>query len=138
MQRCDRRTPGCHRADSADVQMDRRRGMRRRYCHPAVEAHPRMTESRSALHIVEGIDLSDKTCVITGASSGLGRESARALAAAGATVILAARNTDALTDAARWIRAEVPDAKTATVKLDLTSLASVRTAGAKIGAAAPV
>ena len=43
-----------------------------------------MTESRSALDVVEGIDLSGKTCVITGASSGLGRESARALAAAGA------------------------------------------------------
>ena len=52
-------------------------------CYPAVEARASMTESRSALDVVEGIDLSGKTCVITGASSGLGRESARALAAAG-------------------------------------------------------
>ena len=37
-----------------------------------------MTERRSASEIVEGIDLSGKACVITGASSGLGRESARA------------------------------------------------------------
>ena len=35
-----------------------------------------MTERRSALRVVAGIDLSGKTCVITGASSGLGRESA--------------------------------------------------------------
>lgn len=97
-----------------------------------------MTSPRSALQVVEGIDLSGKTCVITGASSGLGRESARALAAAGAQVILAARNADALTEAARWIHAEVPDAKTAAVHLDLTSLTSVRTAAAKIGEAAPV
>ena len=70
--------------------------------------------------------------MITGASSGLGRESARALAAAGAQVILAARNTDALAETARWIQAEVPDARTSTVHLDLTSLASVRTAATEI------
>ena len=97
-----------------------------------------MTESRSALDVVEGIDLSGKTCVITGASSGLGRESARALAAAGARVILAARNTDALGEAAPWIHAEVPNAKTATVQLDLTSLTSVRTAASEIREATPV
>src|SRR5580693_7189049 len=106
--------------------------MRSQRRHPAMEARARMTESRSALDVVEGIDLSGKTCVITGASSGLGRESARALAAAGAKVILAARNTDALAETERWIRAEVPDAKTATVELDLTSLTSVRTAAEKI------
>src|ERR1700759_4982166 len=97
-----------------------------------------MTESRSALDVVGGIDLSGKTCVITGASSGLGRESARALAAAGARVILAARNADALGEADRWIHAEVPNAKTATVQLDLTSLSSVRTAAGKICEATPV
>jgi len=91
-----------------------------------------MTGSRSALQVVEGIDLSGKICVITGASSGLGRESARALAAAGAQVILTARNSEALTEAARWIAAEVPDAQTSTVHLDLTSLASVRTAATEI------
>ena len=97
-----------------------------------------MTESRSALQVVEGIDLSGKVCVITGASSGLGRESARALAAAGAQVILAARNTDALAEAHRWIRAEVPDAHTSTVQLDLTSLASVRAAARQIHETTPV
>jgi NAD(P)-dependent dehydrogenase (short-subunit alcohol dehydrogenase family) len=97
-----------------------------------------MIESRSALQVVEGIDLSGKVCVITGASSGLGRESARALAAAGARVILAARNTDALAEADRWIQAEVPDAQTSTVQLDLTSLASVRTAASAIRETTPV
>ncbi len=76
--------------------------------------------------------------MITGASSGLGRESARALAAAGVQVILAARNTDALADTVRWIDAEVPEAQISTVRLDLTSLASVRTAATEIREATPV
>src|ERR1700734_3641771 len=102
--------------------------MRSRPGNPAVGANPRMTQRRSALQVVEGIDLSGKVCVITGASSGLGRESARALAAAGAHVVLAARNHDALTETADWIHAEVPGARTSTVHLDLTALAGVRTA----------
>jgi NAD(P)-dependent dehydrogenase (short-subunit alcohol dehydrogenase family) len=91
-----------------------------------------MSERRSACEVVEGIDLSGKVCVITGASSGLGRESARALAAAGAQVILAARNREALSEAARWVADEVPGARTSTVELDLTALASVRAAAATI------
>jgi NAD(P)-dependent dehydrogenase (short-subunit alcohol dehydrogenase family) len=97
-----------------------------------------MSGSLTALQAVEDIDLSSQVCVITGASSGLGRESARALAAAGARVVLAARNTDALAEAVRWIHAEVPDARTSAVQLDLTSLASVRTAAAAIREATPV
>ena len=97
-----------------------------------------MTDPRSAMQVVEGIDLSGKVGVITGASSGLGRESARALAAAGAQVILAARNADALADAAHWVQAEVPDARTSTVHLDLTSLASVRSAATAIRETTPV
>jgi NAD(P)-dependent dehydrogenase (short-subunit alcohol dehydrogenase family) len=97
-----------------------------------------MTEHRSAVQVVDGIDLSGKTCVITGASSGLGRESARALAAAGAHVVLAARNHDALAETAEWIGAEVPGARASTVPLDLTALSSVRAAAATIRNIAPV
>jgi NAD(P)-dependent dehydrogenase (short-subunit alcohol dehydrogenase family) len=97
-----------------------------------------MTERRSALQVVDGIELSSKVCVITGASSGLGRESARALAAAGAHVVLAARNHDALTQTADWIHAEVPGARTSTVHLDLTTLAGVRAAATTIRDLTPV
>ena len=97
-----------------------------------------MTEHPTAWEVVDGIDLSGKACVITGASSGLGRESARALAAAGAHVILAARNPAALAETAQWIAAEVPGAQTSTVELDLTELASVRAAARAIGVVAPV
>ncbi len=91
-----------------------------------------MTERLSALQVVDGIDLSGKVCVITGASSGLGRESARALAAAGAHVILAARNAEALSQTAQEIAADVPGAPVSTVQLDLTALDSVRAAAAAI------
>jgi NAD(P)-dependent dehydrogenase (short-subunit alcohol dehydrogenase family) len=97
-----------------------------------------MTERPTALQVVDGIDLSGKVCVITGASSGLGRESARALAAAGAHVVLAARNRDALDQTAQWIAAEVPAARISTVVLDLTALSSVRAAAATIGEITPV
>src|SRR5262245_7499141 len=96
-----------------------------------------MTGGPTTLDVVDGVDLTGKTCVITGASAGLGRESARALAATGAHVILAARNVEALRDAEAWTRAEVSDAATSTVELDLTNLASVRTAAAAIQDLAP-
>ncbi|UXA07725.1 SDR family NAD(P)-dependent oxidoreductase [Mycobacterium sp. SMC-2] len=96
-----------------------------------------MTGTQTALDVVDGIDLSGKVCVITGASSGLGREASRALAAAGARVVLAARDPAALAEAARWIATEVPGAHTSTVELDLTSLASVRAAAGAIRAIAP-
>ena len=94
-------------------------------------------ETPTTLEVVEGVDLTGKTCVITGASAGLGKESARALATTGAHVILAARNMEALRDAEGWIRAEVADATTSTVLLDLTTLAGVRTAAAAIHDLAP-
>ena len=96
-----------------------------------------MTAKSTALEVVDGVDMTGRACVITGASAGLGRESARALATTGAHVILAARNREALTDTAEWIRAEVPAARVSAVELDLTSLASVRTAGAAMRDLAP-
>ena len=48
----------------------------------------------TALEVVAGIDLSGKVAVVTGGYSGLGIETVRALAAAGATVYVAARRPD--------------------------------------------
>jgi short-subunit dehydrogenase len=50
------------------------------------------------------IDLAGKVCVITGASSGIGEATARALARKGATVVLAARRKDLLEELADDIR----------------------------------
>src|SRR5690242_11025164 len=49
----------------------------------------------TAAEIVENLDLHGRRIVVTGASSGIGVETARALASAGADVTLAVRNTDA-------------------------------------------
>lgn len=46
----------------------------------------------TAAEVVSGIDLAGRRAVVTGASSGLGAETARALAAAGAEVTLAVRD----------------------------------------------
>jgi NAD(P)-dependent dehydrogenase (short-subunit alcohol dehydrogenase family) len=74
-----------------------------------------VTPTLTALEIVDGVDLTGKTCVVTGASAGLGRESARALAEAGAHVVLAARDRQALGDTDAWIRDDIPDAVTSRV-----------------------
>ena len=76
--------------------------------------------------VLEGVDLHGKIAVVTGASTGLGLETARALAAAGAHVVLAARNAERTGAAADVIRERVPSAELEVGSLDLTSLDDVR------------
>ncbi len=76
--------------------------------------------------VLEGVDLSGVRILITGTSSGLGEESARALASKGASITMAARNPAKNAEAAARIRERVPDADLEPRELDLTSLASVR------------
>src|SRR4030081_3695344 len=47
----------------------------------------------TAAEVLDGIDLTGKRAVVTGAASGIGIETARALAGAGAAVTLAVRDT---------------------------------------------
>jgi retinol dehydrogenase-12 len=67
-----------------------------------------------------------KVCLITGATSGIGLESARALARQGATVVLSGRDKGRGEAALAEVRRTVPDAKLDLMLADLTSLASVR------------
>jgi NAD(P)-dependent dehydrogenase (short-subunit alcohol dehydrogenase family) len=67
-----------------------------------------------------------RTAVVTGANSGLGLATARALAAAGAQVVLACRDTAKGEEAAREIRARTPGASVIVEPLDLARLDSVR------------
>jgi NAD(P)-dependent dehydrogenase (short-subunit alcohol dehydrogenase family) len=77
-------------------------------------------------------DQAGRTAVVTGANGGLGLETARALAAAGAHVVMAARNQERASEATERIRATVPDANLTIVKLDLGSLDSVKAAAEEI------
>src|SRR5881394_369122 len=77
-------------------------------------------------------DLSGRTAVVTGANGGLGLETARALAGADATVVIASRNQEKATEAVKDIRRGMPGATLEVVELDLGSLASVHTAAEKI------
>jgi NAD(P)-dependent dehydrogenase (short-subunit alcohol dehydrogenase family) len=80
-------------------------------------------------------DQSGRTAVVTGANSGIGWDTARALAAKGARVIVACRNEDKGRDAEQRIRKQVPNAEVRFESLDLGSLASVRAFADKLGAA---
>jgi NAD(P)-dependent dehydrogenase (short-subunit alcohol dehydrogenase family) len=66
-----------------------------------------------------------RTAVITGATGGLGYETALALAGAGATVVLTGRNDIKGRNALQRIRAQYPKADVSYETLDLASLASV-------------
>jgi NAD(P)-dependent dehydrogenase (short-subunit alcohol dehydrogenase family) len=79
-------------------------------------------------------DQTGRTAVVTGANSGLGLAAARALAAAGADVLLACRNTEKGEAATASIRADVPAAAVTVEELDLSSLASVREFAARFAA----
>src|ERR1700741_1113118 len=81
----------------------------------------------TAAEIVRGVDLNGRRAVVTGASSGIGVETARALASSGAEVTLAVRNVDAGRKVADGIAAQLPsDAGTLHVaQLDLADAASV-------------
>jgi NAD(P)-dependent dehydrogenase (short-subunit alcohol dehydrogenase family) len=70
--------------------------------------------------------MSGKTCLVTGATSGIGRETALRLAMLGATVIIVAREAARGATAGDEIRRRVPLAQVETVTADLSSLAQVR------------
>ena len=77
-------------------------------------------------------DQTGRVAVITGANTGLGYETALALAAKGAHVVLAVRNLDKGKDAAALILKHSPNADVALQELDLTSLDSIRAAAEQL------
>lgn len=90
-----------------------------------------------ATEVARPIDLTGKTAVITGAASGIGTETARALLLSGARVILAVRDVNKGEAVAQTLRSETGNGQAQVVKLDLSSLASVREGAANILSLAP-
>lgn len=81
----------------------------------------------TAAEVADGIDLSGKRAIVTGASSGIGVETARALAGAGAAVILAVRNVDAGAQTAADITATTGSDEVRVARLDLADRDSIAT-----------
>jgi NAD(P)-dependent dehydrogenase (short-subunit alcohol dehydrogenase family) len=86
--------------------------------------------------VLEGVDLSGKRVLVTGASAGLGVETARALAAHGAQVVGAARDLQKARGATEGVRAGAANGGgLELVELDLANLASVRRCADQLNAA---
>lgn len=88
----------------------------------------RLGSRTTAQEALQGQSLSGKQAIVTGASSGLGIETTRVLALAGANVVMAVRNVEAGEEVAADLRAKLP-AGSGTLEvqaLDLSDLASVR------------
>ena len=83
----------------------------------------------TADEVLEGHDLSGKTVFVTGGNSGLGQETARAMAAKGAHVVISGRDQAKLDEAKSAIKGEVSGANIETIVGDLGSLDSIRACG---------
>jgi NAD(P)-dependent dehydrogenase (short-subunit alcohol dehydrogenase family) len=76
--------------------------------------------------VLEGIDLNRKLALVTGASGGLGAETARALASKGARIIMTARDVAKGEEVARQIQVSTGNDDVEVEELELGSLASIR------------
>jgi NAD(P)-dependent dehydrogenase (short-subunit alcohol dehydrogenase family) len=79
----------------------------------------------TADEVIAGVDLTGRRAVVTGGASGLGRETARALASAAAEVTIAGRNLEAAAEAADEITRTTDNPKVSAALLDLADLSSV-------------
>jgi NAD(P)-dependent dehydrogenase (short-subunit alcohol dehydrogenase family) len=80
----------------------------------------------TAREVVAGHDLSGRVAIVTGAATGIGVETARALAEAGAEVIIAARKPELGEEVANEINQGVGSKRVSFGMVDLASLESVR------------
>jgi amino acid adenylation domain-containing protein/thioester reductase-like protein len=86
---------------------------------------PRSADGNKLTQAQKKRPLYGKTAIVTGASSGIGAAVATALAYEGASVVLAARRTDALQALRTSILAKTPSAKLLVQRTDVTDAASV-------------
>ncbi|XP_051122748.1 short-chain dehydrogenase TIC 32, chloroplastic-like [Andrographis paniculata] len=84
------------------------------------------SSASTAEQVTAGIDASGLTAIVTGASSGIGAETARVLAMRGASVVMGVRNVAVAEEVKKGIVKQIPNAKVDALELDLSSLQSVR------------
>jgi NAD(P)-dependent dehydrogenase (short-subunit alcohol dehydrogenase family) len=103
----------------------------------AFEKMVKMGYRTTAEQALQGTDLTGKVAVVTGGNSGIGTETVRALALAGADVVLCSRSPELGEAAAAKIRATGVKGKVSVKPLDLADLASVRKFAADVSAELP-
>jgi NAD(P)-dependent dehydrogenase (short-subunit alcohol dehydrogenase family) len=87
---------------------------------------PRFGADTTTSEVIAGVDLRGKVALVTGASGGLGAETARALAQAGAEVVTTARDVPKGRKAADEIRASTGNDAVEVMELELSAATSVR------------
>jgi NAD(P)-dependent dehydrogenase (short-subunit alcohol dehydrogenase family) len=87
--------------------------------------------------VIDGVDLSGKTAVVTGASSGLGLQTVDTLAAAGAEVVATVRDPESFQSGTDWVQLGELTKRIEAIPLDLARLQSVRAAGQAIASRHP-
>jgi NAD(P)-dependent dehydrogenase (short-subunit alcohol dehydrogenase family) len=85
----------------------------------------------TAEEILEGLDLTGMRALVTGAATGLGRETARALAARGAAITVAGRDAGRMRTVAAELASLSGNDRIDSLELDLASLDAVRAAAAR-------
>src|SRR5215469_13308651 len=80
----------------------------------------------TAMEVVAGVDLRGKRAIVTGSDSGIGVETARALAQAGADITLTVRNIEGGEAAAQNITNTTQNPNVSVGMLDLSDLRSVQ------------
>jgi len=85
----------------------------------------RFGKKSTAREVLRGVNLEKRLAVITGAASGIGKATARALAEAGAAVVIAGRNPEALDRARAEISSVSAQQRVHAFHLDLMSIASI-------------
>jgi len=91
----------------------------------------------TADEVIDGVDLTGKTAVVTGASSGLGLQTVATLASAGAEVVATVRDPDSFRGSTEWAGLGELTKRIDAVPMDLAKLQTVRAAGQAIASQFP-
>ncbi|WP_234904967.1 SDR family NAD(P)-dependent oxidoreductase [Agrobacterium pusense] len=82
--------------------------------------------SSTAADVLTNVDLAGRNVIVTGGAAGIGLETSRALAAAGAAVTIAARRPDEAERAVEELKRAMPESSLRVRRLDLSDLSSVQ------------
>ncbi|KAK1265912.1 hypothetical protein QJS04_geneDACA009141 [Acorus gramineus] len=82
--------------------------------------------SSTAEDVTEGIDATNLTAIVTGATSGIGKETARVLALRGANVIIPSRTIESGQSVKESLLEQNPRAKLQVMEMDLSSIRSIK------------